>query len=134
MTSSIRRPDVGSQRTAEGADDPRRDRVLQPERVADRDHYLAHADIPRASERRPTAASRRRWLRSTARSVPASRPTTSARSDRAVRQHRRHPLGSGDYVAIGQDQTVRREDNPRAVAGIGLILTPPPGPPSRPPA
>ena len=61
-------------------------------------------------------------MRSTARSVSASRPTRSARERTAVGQPRRERRRRADDVAVGEDEAVGSEDDARAAAAIDVDL------------
>ena len=86
---------------ADRRDDARGHRLADAERVADRDHEVAHAQLRR---NRP-AASRcrsRAGIRITAMSVSGSEPTNSAFSVRPSAERHRHLVGAFDHVVVGQ--------------------------------
>ena len=106
--------------TAERADDAGGHRVMEAERVADRDRDLADAHGARVAERRPRQRPPRRRRGCTARSVSGSRPTTSASSARPSVIVTRVAFARADDVGVGQDEAVGREDRARSFMASGL--------------
>ncbi len=119
MTLSISRPVLERSDRPRALTTPARHRVLEAVRVADGDHELADAERLRVAEREPPAG-----------------PRASMREDREVgvrvvaderRPGSSRPSGSVtsivgravDDVAVGEDEAVGREDEPRPAAGLG---------------
>ena len=120
------------------ADDPGGDRLVEPQRAADGQHPLARPS--RSSESPKRAAERSRGgcrIRTTATSLPASRPTSSAGKRAPIDEHDRDRLRFAadgrrpavEDVAAGDDVPARVEDDARG----GRVLVGPRSPPAGPP-
>ena len=116
-----------------GAHDAHRDRVLEPERAAEREHELALPQRVRIAERQAPAGPSRRPSARPGRS-PRSMPTICAptsrprdlqnrllRPIRAACRWQRHLNRGGafDHVRVGDDVAVRIEENTGAGRPLG---------------